>query len=912
MDLKFLKVKKRFNSLGKILRFYWDVLISSITFPMKRKVNVNQIYVSKNIRPAPHIVALGDIPAQFMDTVDKAVKLSDDFEEPDLLIYCSKGALTAAYGDEVNFFNVADHDHATICLNDIKIGIARFDDEGTEHINKFRRKVLHVRKCLKKAGADFFIAYADFKNGQGFLKKNIGTYGFDCVIGSGPSVAPKRSYRTMRFRNTRILYSLGNIRGKASAAYKFEIGKRKKNIEIIKEGYIPVCSSAINNNSIEILNRPVKWGDDAYREKRFLETEKRMRGSRRWDEIITLGDIFDVICEDLPSRYRYMKDYSVNQICTRSFEIEPGNIFFYRRQFNDRNDKKQQNEFLRLRLVLKAVTRKGLFIFSYRKLPFFIPHIVIDDPTEAHIKVMAWYRSQFLDTKFIGVTGSVGKTSTKDMIYSVLCQHFETRKNLRNTNVQVKIGINLQRIPANCQIYVQEIGGGRPGGASRHSRMILPDVTVVTNIGTAHIGNYDSKNDLMINKLGVIEGMNKRGMLYLNGDDNLLIDAHPECRYTYYAVDNKAAEFFADNIRMSGDHTFFDVVYKDKRVPAEICVLGKHNVLNAVCAVAVAKHFNMEDEEIVRGLKEFRTSGTRQNIVKTAGVTLFLDCYNASLESIGSSLNIFDEIQIKKSSKKVAVIGDITGAGDAIEEINKKVAETIDSYSLDHIVFYGKEARNIRKFLKKHADRSVCIEKEKELEKWLETNVNRGDALLLKGSSKMKLDERVDSVFGINTSDQRYIDESNYLKYNSHNVIYNIFNEYASVKRCMSKKKNIRINKKVGGKPIKKIYMKAFLNNQNVNIVHVGQNVRHIGSLAFRNCKNLEKVYFSENVRFVGNKAFENCTNLKYVEFSGNLLFLGRDVFENCSKLQQVVVPVGFNEVIKKRLLKGNIKVIEK
>ena len=214
--------------------------------------------------------------------------------------------------------------------------------------------------------------------------------------------------------------------------------------------------------------------------------------------------------------------------------------------------------------------------------------------------------------------------------------------------------------------------------------------------------------------------------------------------------------------------------------------------------------------------------------------------------------------------------------------------------------------------MKKHADRSVCIEKEKELERWLETNVNRGDALLLKGSSKMKLDERVDSVFGINTSDQRYIDESNYLKYNSHNVIYNIFNEYASVKRCMSKKKNIRINKKVGGKPIKKIYMKAFLNNQNVNIVHVGQNVRHIGSLAFRNCKNLEKVYFSENVRFVGNKAFENCTNLKYVEFSGNLLFLGRDVFENCSKLQQVVVPVGFNEVIKKRLLRGNIKVIEK
>ena len=911
MNLNLLKIKKRLNSTGKIIKFYYDSMLAAFSF-FERQDIPNIIQASGNVRENPHIAIVGDIPAGFINTDNKQESLSKKLGNPDLLLCRADDMTKEICNNRINIFSMSDSCNVIIDLGNIKIGVAGFDSRSAENINKFCRIVLRKRKNLKKAGADFFIAYADLKSGQGPIKKKIGTYGFDCVIGSGKILAQKRSYRTMRFGSTRILYSLGNIRSKAAVAYKFEIGQGKKKIEVRKEGYIPICVSANKDNYIEIIDKPDNWGNDRYHEKKFLEIEKRMRGSRRWNEMIKLRDIFEVICEDIPDKYKYMEEYSVNQVCARSFEIEPGNIFFYRRQFNDRNDTKQQNEFLRLRLILKAVTRKGLFVFSYRKLPPFVPHVVIADPTEAHIKVMAWYRDKFLYTKFIGVTGSVGKTSTKDMIYSVLCQHYETRKNLRNTNVQVKIGINLQRIPSNCELYVQEIGGGRPGGASRHSRMILPDVTVVTNIGTAHIGNYDSKEDLMANKLGIIDGMGDEGVIYLNGDDELLKKADPGCEHIYYAVDNNDAEFYADNIHASGEHTFFDVDYSGKKVPAEICVLGRHNVLNAVCAFAIAKHFEMDDMEIVKGLRDFQTSGTRQNIVKTAGVTLFLDCYNASLESMGSSLNIFDEIRIKKTNKKIAVIGDITGAGSAIEEINKSVADILEEHPIDHIVLYGKEARNIKSFLKKYKENVVCIEKETELEKWLEINGRRGDALLLKGSSKMNLDERIDSVFGINTSDQRYIDESNYLKYIKHDISYNIFNNYASVRRCMSRKKNIRINKKIGGKPIKKIYIKAFLNNKYVNTISVGQNVRHIGKRAFGNCSNLEKIYLSENVRFIGNKAFENCIHLKTVEFSGNLLFLGKGAFDNCNELKRVIVPAGFNEIIKKRIQRQNIKVVER
>ena len=163
----------------------------------------------------------------------------------------------------------------------------------------------------------------------------------------------------------------------------------------------------------------------------------------------------------------------------------------------------------------------------------------------------------------------------RDRLYYVLKEGVRAGRNQRNSNVQVKIGINEQKIPSDTEIYVQEIGGGRPGGASRHSRMILPDAAIVTNIGTAHIGNYESQEDLKNNKLGIIDGMDRNGMLFLNADDPLLIEAKPDCAVTYFALSNRDSDYYADKIKENVGSTYFNIVSKSKTLPAKINVLGE-------------------------------------------------------------------------------------------------------------------------------------------------------------------------------------------------------------------------------------------------------------------------------------------------------------------------------------------------
>ena len=521
------------------------------------------------------------------------------------------------------------------------------------------------------------------------------------------------------------------------------------------------------------------------------------------------------------------------------------------------------------------------------ELPSFVPHVVLDDVRDAHIKVMQWYRKQFLDTQYIVVTGSTGKTSTKEMVYNALSAGFSNvERSLKNDNIQPKMGANMQKISFNCNLFVQEVGGGIPEGASRHSRMVLPHAAVVTNVGTAHINNFNSQEALMENKLGIIDGMDKDGVLFLNADDPLLATAKVDCNVCYFALENKDADYYADNIRTVGAETHFDIMGKNGCcVPAKINVLGEYNVLNAVCAYAIGKHFGMEDAKILKGILKFRTSGSRQNLIRLGEYTIFADCYNASASSMATALNVISQLTPKEGGKRIAVIGDVTGVGDWQEYVNKEIAAAIDNHELETVICYGQHANSIAGMLENKDKEIVCFnEKERDkVEEWLEANVTTKDVIGFKGSSKLFIDEIIDSVFGVALSDATKLEGGLFTKVKKNGYSQLVFDNYVSLCKYNGKKKDIVIKDKDFGKDVKIIYANTFNGNTYLETIKLGKYVTRIGDSAFANCTNLKKIVLSPNLKYIGGDAFANCTSLKEIVIPNSVKFVSKNAFSGCN-----------------------------
>lgn len=610
--------------------------------------------------------------------------------------------------------------------------------------------------------------------------------------------------------------------------------------------------------------------------------------------ILTLNDICDILDVTLPEKYSRIGNVSVGKVCSRSFEVNSDDVFFFRQPFEDPNDKDVKPLEYRMRSVYTALNRGALFIISYVDLDPSIPHIKIEDAREAHIKVCAQLRKNY-EVRTIGITGSIGKTSTKDMLYEVMSQKYETYRNLRNSNTQVNIGLHIQDFRGRYEVYIQEIGGGRPGGASRHSRMILPEATVITNIGHAHIGNYGTQEKLMESKLGIIDGMNSSGTLYLNGDDPLLKTAKVDADTVFYAVHNHDADYYADNITERHGVTTFEIVHGDHRVPAVLNVLGEYNVLNAVCCYAIGKKFKLTDEQIVQGLSQFETSGVRQNLISVGGNKLFVDCFNASPASIDSSLSVLDAMETE--GRKIAVIGDVTGMAELSEEIHKDIGEIVTEHKMDLLICYGEDSKIVYQIAKEHGINAVSMTSPKELREFLSTQITKQDVVLFKGSSKMLLAERIDEVFGTMLSDQRYIDNIKFKKAKNKGVTYNVYPEYATVTGFTGTPEKLKVAKAIRGARIYSIGDGAFANAEEMAKIKIPAGIRHIGANSFAGCGSLTNLKMPHTIKFIDEKAFSDCTNLEKIELNEGIIHIGKEAFENCKALEEIIIPSTVGEL---------------
>lgn len=364
--------------------------------------------------------------------------------------------------------------------------------------------------------------------------------------------------------------------------------------------------------------------------------------------------------------------------------------------------------------------------------------IYTDDTNKALLKLSGFYRSLF-DIPVIAITGSVGKTSTKEMIASVLSEKFNTAKTLGNFNNEIGVPLTLFNMEESHQCSVVEMGMNNFGEISRITSAARPDIAVITNIGTAHIGNLGSQENILKAKLEVTEGMTDKGILVLNGDDKLLWQLKGKLpqKIIYFGIENKDADVVAYNIETKG----FEVGFEIDGIKFKINAPGQHNIYNALAAYIIGRNLGMETEEIVRGVENFKNCGMRQNILDVNGITLIEDCYNASFDSVKASLKVLKDIA---KGRTVAILGDILEQGNFAEEIHTKLGVEVAKASIDLLVTVGKDT----KYTAEAVENAITFETSEEAAEKINSVLEKGDTVLVKGSRGVHLEVVCDKMKG--------------------------------------------------------------------------------------------------------------------------------------------------------------------
>jgi len=376
------------------------------------------------------------------------------------------------------------------------------------------------------------------------------------------------------------------------------------------------------------------------------------------------------------------------------------------------------------------------------------PCVVTESTRMALLKIAEYYRQKFTPI-LVGITGSVGKTTTKEMISLVLSEKYNTLKTQGNLNNEIGLPKTLFNLSSEHKAAVIEMGMNHFGEIERLTNTAKPTMAVITNIGFSHVENLGSQEGILKAKLEILSGMKENAPLVTNGDDKLLapLKSTLERPVYLYGIENENCDFRAVDISEEGNKTTFDIVWKDGRISAEIPTVGIHNVMNAAAAFAVGTLNGLTAQEIVSALKKYIPDGMRQNIVKKGDNTVIIDCYNASPDSMKASLSVLSGM--KTEGRKIAVLGDMLELGKASEELHRLVGKYVSEYKPDMLYCYGKESSYIYDEAKKNGIETYFFDKESKetMASEIKESIKNGDVLLFKASRGMKLEEAIEKIF---------------------------------------------------------------------------------------------------------------------------------------------------------------------
>lgn len=382
-----------------------------------------------------------------------------------------------------------------------------------------------------------------------------------------------------------------------------------------------------------------------------------------------------------------------------------------------------------------------------------LPCVAVDDTFKALRDIAAYYRTQF-DMPIIGITGSVGKTSTKGMIASVLAQEYNTLKTEGNYNNEVGVPLTLFILTDDNEMAVIEMGMSDFGEISRLTNIVKPDVAVITNIGVSHIENLGSREGICRAKFEILEGLPQiDGTVILNGDDDLLWAKNGDLDYEtlYYGIENKACDIVARNIKLFSCGSEFDVKIDGIDYRFEVNVPGIHQIYNALAAILVGYKYNIKVSSMMRGIHDFKPEGLRQQKKEYENYTVINDCYNACPDSMQAGVDVLALTAEENGgkSRSVACLADMLELGDASEAQHRKVGKMCAEKGIGCLITIGDMAQYIAKSAEENGmnpnDIYVFGDNASAKNK-LKNIIKKGDIILIKGSRGMHLEEIAEAL----------------------------------------------------------------------------------------------------------------------------------------------------------------------
>lgn len=377
------------------------------------------------------------------------------------------------------------------------------------------------------------------------------------------------------------------------------------------------------------------------------------------------------------------------------------------------------------------------------------PYILVES-TEQALKDLAAYYRAVLNPTVIGITGSVGKTSTKEMIASILEQHFQVLKTEGNFNNEIGLPLTVFRLKEEHEIAVLEMGISDFGEMHRLASIARPDIGVITNIGQCHLENLKTRDGILKAKTEMFDHLSENGTVFLNGDDDKLI--------TVEAVNGRAPVFFgldsrfpawADQIVNLGLKGTSCVLHlnDDERcadIAVTIPIPGDHMVYNALAGASIGFHLGMEPGEIQAGIEALVPVGGRNHLIETETLQILDDCYNANPVSMRSGIDVLRQA----SGRKVCILGDMGELGDNSPELHLETGRYAGEAGMDLILLAGPLSKDMANGAKETADPSSVYyypQKQALIDK-LPTLIKAGDTILVKASHSMGFEDIVEAL----------------------------------------------------------------------------------------------------------------------------------------------------------------------
>ena len=406
--------------------------------------------------------------------------------------------------------------------------------------------------------------------------------------------------------------------------------------------------------------------------------------------------------------------------------LQPGQLFIVLQGARDGHD------------FIPAAMEKGAAAVLCSKKVGDYPAIYVEDPRKA-LGDIARQELRRIRAKVVAITGSVGKSTTKEMIAAVLSSTYQVSKTPANHNNDIGMPMAILSMPLDTEVAVLEMGMNHFREMAYLSSIAQPDIAVIVNIGSMHIEFLGSQLGIRQAKMEIVEGMTSNGMLLLNGDDTLLrcLDQQPRQRITYFGS-SEGCNVQAFDIRQDGDKLRFRVTAGKLAFPIELNLEGEHFVADAMAAVTVGLKLAVPSEKIVESLSAFQNMSGRQEIFKAGELTIIKDCYNAGPESMAAALGVLGN----RPGRRIAVLGDMLELGDCAQAEHYKVGR-IAAEKADMVFAYGPHAGRV-------IDGTVtggmletmgrAFDDREEMAKALKRAVRPGDVLLFKASRGMHLE----------------------------------------------------------------------------------------------------------------------------------------------------------------------------